>query len=104
MCGTYNCMASIGWLKGERLMYALGYSGHGVGPSQLAAKIVRDLMLDRKTELLELPMLSLRPTPLPPEPLKGMMIGLGQRVLMKADDTGGKGGGPVGKIALKILQ
>jgi glycine/D-amino acid oxidase-like deaminating enzyme len=104
VCGTYNCMASIGWLKGKRLMYALGYSGHGVGPSQLAGKMVRDLMLGRQTELLELPMVSLKPVPLPPEPLKGMMIGLGQRFLMKVDDTGGKGGGPIAKIALRILQ
>ena len=104
VCGTYNCMASIGWLKGERLMYALGYSGHGVGPSQLAGKMVRDLMLDRKTELLELPMVSLKPTPLPPEPLKGMMIGLGQKILMKVDDSGGRAGGPLAKIALRILQ
>ena len=104
VCGSYNCMASIGWLKGERLMYALGYSGHGVGPAQLAGKMVRDLMLDRKTALLELPMVSLKPVALPPEPLKSMMIGLGQRVLMKVDDSGGKAGGPVAKIALKILQ
>jgi len=104
VCGTYNCMASIGWLKGERLMYALGYSGHGVGPSQLAGKMVRDLMLDRKTALLELPMVSLKPRALPPEPLKGMMINLGQKVLMNVDDTGGKAGGPIAKIALRILQ
>jgi glycine/D-amino acid oxidase-like deaminating enzyme len=104
VCGTYNCMASIGWLKGERLMYALGYSGHGVGPSQLAGKMVRDLMLDRKTALLELPMVSLKPKALPPEPLKGMVINLGQKVLMKVDDSGGKAGGPIAKIALRILQ
>jgi glycine/D-amino acid oxidase-like deaminating enzyme len=104
VCGTYNCMASIGWLKGERLMYALGYSGHGVGPSQLAGKMVRDLMLDRKTELLELPMVSLKPVALPPEPLKSMMIGIGSRFLLQVDDTGGKKGGPIAKMALRILQ
>jgi glycine/D-amino acid oxidase-like deaminating enzyme len=104
VCGAYNCMASIGWLKGKRLMYALGYSGHGVGPSQLAGKMVRDLMLGRKTELLELPMVSLKPVALPPEPLKSMMIGLGSRFLLQVDDTGGKKGGPIAKMALRILQ
>jgi glycine/D-amino acid oxidase-like deaminating enzyme len=104
VCGAYNCMASIGWLKGERLAYALGYSGHGVGPSQLAGQMVRDLMLDRKTALLELPMVALKPRALPPGPIKSLMINIGQRVLMKVDDTGGKGGGPVARIALKVLQ
>jgi glycine/D-amino acid oxidase-like deaminating enzyme len=104
VCGTYNCMASIGWLKGERLMYALGYSGHGVGPSQLAGKMVRDLMLDRKTELLELPMVSLRITPLPPEPIKSWAIGLGSRIVLQVDDAGGRKGGPLTKLALRILE
>jgi glycine/D-amino acid oxidase-like deaminating enzyme len=102
--GAYNCMASIGWLKGERIAYALGYSGHGVGPTQLAGQMVRDLLLDRKTALLELPMVSLKPRALPPGPLKGLVIDLGQRLLMKVDDSGGKAGGPLAKLALKILQ
>ena len=104
VCGTYNVMATIGWLKGERLLYALGYAGHGVGPSHLAGKMVRDLMLDQKTELTELPMVTLKPRALPPWPLKAAIINTGQRLLMKVDDTGGKGGGPLAKLALKLLE
>jgi glycine/D-amino acid oxidase-like deaminating enzyme len=104
VCGTVNCMASIRWLRGERWLYALGYAGHGVGPSYLAGKIVRDLMLNQQTGLTALPMATLRPTPMPPGPLKAALLKTAQRVLMKADDTGGEHGGPLVQLALKILQ
>lgn len=104
VCGTVNCMATIRWLRGERLLYALGYAGHGVGPSYLAGKTVRDLLLNQKTELTQLPMVAHRPTPLPPGPLRAAFLNTAQRVLMKADDTGGAGGGPLVKLALRVLQ
>ncbi|MDZ4279018.1 MAG: FAD-binding oxidoreductase [Dehalococcoidia bacterium] len=104
VCGTINCMATVRWLEGGRLLYALGYSGHGVGPSQLAGKMVRDLLLDRKTELLELPMVTLKPARLPPGPLRAVVLNTAQHLLMKADDTGGRGGGPLVKLALRVLQ
>jgi hypothetical protein len=34
----------------ERVVYAIGYSGNGVGPSHLAGKILASLALDRKDE------------------------------------------------------
>jgi len=104
VCGTFNVMATIAWLRGGRLLYALGYAGHGVGPSYLAGKMVRDLMLDQKTALTELPMVTLKPRALPPGPLKAAIINTGQRLLMKVDDTGGQGGGLLAKLALKFLQ
>lgn len=32
------------------------------------------------------------------------MIGLGQKVLMEVDASGGQAGGPLAKIALRILE
>jgi glycine/D-amino acid oxidase-like deaminating enzyme len=104
VCGTYNVMASIGWLRGQRLAYAFGYSGHGVGPSYLAGQMVRDLLLGRTTALLELPMVALKPRALPPGPLKGLVINTGQRLLMRVDDSGGRAGGPLARLALKIIE
>ena len=66
--------------------------------------MVRDLMLDQQTRLTELPMVTLKPRALPPGPIKAAIINTGQRLLMKVDDTGGKGGGPLAKLALKLLQ
>jgi glycine/D-amino acid oxidase-like deaminating enzyme len=104
VCGTINCIPTIGWLKGARLMYALGYAGHGVGPAQLAGKIVRDLMLDQQSSLTELPMVTLKPKALPPGPLRARLLNTTQRALLKADDTGGEGGGLIARLALRFLQ
>jgi glycine/D-amino acid oxidase-like deaminating enzyme len=104
VCGTVNCFASIGWLgRGERIIYSVGYAGHGVGPSHLAAKIVSDLLLNRQTDLLDLPMVTKRPIPLPPGPLRWVFLGGSQRVLQRVDDQGSETGLPA-KIALKVLQ
>jgi len=104
VCGTIHCFATVGRLDGERLHYALGYAGHGVGPSHLVGKIVRDMMLDRKTELLELPMVAVRPARLPPEPLRGLVLRTAQTILLEADDSGGRSRNPFVKLALRFLQ
>lgn len=104
VCGTINCQPTVGWLKGERLMYAVGYAGHGVGPSQLVGKIVRDLMLNRQTALTELPIVTLKPKLLPPGPMKPLLLNTTQRALLKMDDTDGEGGGLMARLALKFLQ
>jgi len=103
VCGTINCFATVGRLD-ERLHYALGYAGHGVGPSHLVAKIVRDAMLDRKTDLRELPMASTRPARLPPEPMRQFVLNTAQNILQKVDDTGGRTKNPFVRLALRLLQ
>jgi glycine/D-amino acid oxidase-like deaminating enzyme len=104
VCGTINCMASIGWLHGERILYALGYAGHGVGPSHLAGKIVRDLALNQQTALTRLPMATLKPKPLPPEPLRPWLLVAVQRALQRVDDTGGDSRSLLARLALRFLQ
>ena len=102
--GTINCFASAGFLgRSQRLAYALGYAGHGVGPSHLVGRIVRDLLLGSGSDLLDLPMVSKRPVPLPPGPLRGGMLGLAERVLQRADDQGSDAS-PLVRLALRILQ
>lgn len=104
VCGTINCFASAGFLgRSQRLAYALGYAGHGVGPSHLTSRIVRDLLLGSGSELLDLPMVSKRPVPLPPGPLRGGMLSLAERVLQHADDQGSDAS-PLVRLALRILQ
>ena len=104
VCGTVKAMGAIRWLAGRRLLYALGYAGHGVGPSHLAGKIVRDLLLSRHTDLLALPMATERPLPLPPEPLRGAVLATAQRALQRLDDSGGQAGGRIARMALRVLQ
>ncbi|MDA8380603.1 MAG: FAD-binding oxidoreductase [Actinomycetota bacterium] len=104
VCGTLNCFASVGWLSPtERIAYALGYAGHGVGPSHLVGKIVRDMMLNRQSDLLDLPMVTKKPLPLPPVPLRWPAMELSQRILQHADDVGDDGGF-FARVALRALQ
>lgn len=104
VCGTINCFASAGFLgRSERLAYALGYAGHGVGPSHLVGRIVSSLLLGSHSELTDLPMVSKRPVPLPPGPLRGGMLNLSERVLQRADDQGSDAS-PLVRLALRLLQ
>ncbi|MHB8319556.1 MAG: NAD(P)/FAD-dependent oxidoreductase [Acidimicrobiales bacterium] len=104
VCGTINCFATIGWLGGTgRIAYAVGYAGHGVGPSHLAAKILKDMLLGRDSELLTLPMVTKKPTALPPGPTRRFFLDSTQRLLQKGDDIG-TDAGPLLKLTLKALQ
>jgi glycine/D-amino acid oxidase-like deaminating enzyme len=60
----------FGTVKGKRIHYGLGYSGHGVGPTWLGGQILASLTLQRDDEWTALPLASRRVASLPPEPLK----------------------------------
>ncbi|MGA9113649.1 MAG: FAD-binding oxidoreductase, partial [Candidatus Dormiibacterota bacterium] len=78
---TVHCLPSVGWLHPGALAYAVGYSGHGVGPSALLARVAVDLLLERDTGRLTLPLVTRRPMRLPPEPLRWPLLNGAQRVL-----------------------
>jgi glycine/D-amino acid oxidase-like deaminating enzyme len=64
-------MATIGSLPSGRVHFAFGYTGNGVGPSQLAGRILASLSLDRRDEWTALPLVDApRDRPIPPEPLR----------------------------------
>jgi glycine/D-amino acid oxidase-like deaminating enzyme len=60
----------FGTVKGKRIHYGLGYSGHGVGPTWLGGQILASLVQERNDEWTALPLASRRVASLPPEPLK----------------------------------
>ncbi len=60
----------FGTVKGKRIHYGLGYSGHGVGPTWLGGQILASLALRTDDEWTALPLASRRVASLPPEPLK----------------------------------
>jgi glycine/D-amino acid oxidase-like deaminating enzyme len=104
VCGTVNCFASAGFLgRSGHLAYALGYAGHGVGPSHLMGRIVAGLLLGSSSDVLDLPMVTKRPVPLPPGPLRGGLLKSAERVLQRADDQGGDAS-PLVRLALRALQ
>lgn len=105
VCGTVDCIASVGWMKGERILYALGYAGHGVGPSRLVGKIVGDMLLGAGGELTNLPFVAKRPVPLPPgRTLRRLMLDTSHRVLIGVDENPERAERGLARLALKILQ
>ena len=105
VCGTLDCIASVRWMKGERILYALGYAGHGVGPSRLVGKIVSDMLLTSGTDLTDLPFVAKRPIPLPPgRTLRKLMLDTSHKVLIGVDEHPERADKGLGKVALKILE
>ncbi len=78
---------AMGYLgKDKRVAYSLGCVGHGVALMNMAGQILRDLVLERQSELTELFFVNRRLIPLPPEPLR-FALGETLRRLFKAQDA-----------------
>lgn len=79
----------VGASLGGRVSYALGYTGLGVGASRFAAAAALDLLDGRETERTSTPLVTSKPLPFPPEPLRWAGISLTRRSLARADARGG---------------
>jgi glycine/D-amino acid oxidase-like deaminating enzyme len=71
-----------------RVGYVAGFTGLGVGASRFAAATLLDLLAGRETERTELEMVRSKPMPFPPQPFKGVGIGLTRWSLDRADKSG----------------
>jgi glycine/D-amino acid oxidase-like deaminating enzyme len=77
-----------GWLAGTRIAYGFGYNGHGVGGSHLNGQVLRDLLLDRRTELTELAIVKKKPIAFPPAALRDPLVRSSVSALQRCDDEG----------------
>ena len=68
-----------------RLAYGLGYTGHGVGSTRVAGRILAHLTLEKESPLLELSMVRKKPFPYPPEPLRRLAVAAVTRSLRRVD-------------------
>jgi hypothetical protein len=60
----------VGTLPGAPVHFAFGFTGNGVGPTQMAARALASLALDRRDDHTGLPIVEAGPGALvPPEPL-----------------------------------
>ena len=82
---TPNSTPQIGTLDGGGTVYAVGCTGHGVAMTHMNGRIIRDLVLDRKTDLTDLWFVNRRSFPLPPEPLRSIAV-KAVTTAMKLDD------------------
>jgi glycine/D-amino acid oxidase-like deaminating enzyme len=74
----------------NKVAYALGYTGLGVGASRFGALVMLDLLDDKKTERTELQMVKEKPFPFPPEPFRSPIINFTRWSLDQADHNEGK--------------
>ncbi len=72
---TANLTPALGYLGDKRAVYSLGCIGHGVSMSHLNAKVLRDLVLERPSDLYGCPFVNRTVIPWPPEPLRIMAAG-----------------------------
>jgi glycine/D-amino acid oxidase-like deaminating enzyme len=77
--------ASVGLDPATRIGWAGGYVGDGVSTTNLAGRTLRDLVLERDTELTRLPWVGHQSPPWEPEPLRWLGINAGLHAMTWAD-------------------
>ncbi|MFE2181657.1 NAD(P)/FAD-dependent oxidoreductase [Streptomyces sp. NPDC059455] len=87
-CSRFS--AFFGSAHGGRVAYALGYTGLGVGATRFGAEVMLDLLAGERTERTRLEMVSSKPLPFPPEPVRWAGIGITQWSMTRADENGGR--------------
>ncbi|MEU9604476.1 FAD-binding oxidoreductase [Streptomyces sp. NPDC048057] len=87
-CSRFS--AFFGTAHEDRVAYAVGYTGLGVGATRFGAEVMLDLLAGRRTERTELEMVRTKPLPFPPEPIAWAGIGLTKWSLARADADGGR--------------
>ena len=77
--------ASVGIDRGTGVAWAGGYVGDGVSTTNLAGRTLRDLILERDTDLVRLPWVGHRSPRWEPEPLRWLGVNAGLRAMALAD-------------------
>jgi glycine/D-amino acid oxidase-like deaminating enzyme len=77
--------ASVGLDRGTGIAWAGGYVGDGVTTTNLAGRTLRDLVLERDTELVRLPWVDHQSPRWEPEPLRWLGVNAGLRAAAAAD-------------------
>lgn len=82
--------AFYGTAHRDRVAYAVGFTGLGVGATRFGAQVMLDLLDGRDTERTRLRMVREKPLPFPPEPLAYTGIQLTRWSLARADEREGR--------------
>jgi glycine/D-amino acid oxidase-like deaminating enzyme len=83
----------IGTMPGAPVYFAFGFTGNGVGPSQMAGRALASLALDRRDEHTRLPIVDAGPgAVVPPEPLTWLGGSLVRSALIRCERLAEEGG------------
>ena len=85
ICATTRFTPFFGRARGGRVLYSLGFTGHGLATTHLAGKILAHIVLERGSPLLDLKLVKEKPFPYPPEPLRGWAVQMVSRALRRVD-------------------
>jgi glycine/D-amino acid oxidase-like deaminating enzyme len=85
IAATTRMTPFFGTLMNGRVHYGLGYTGHGLGTTRLAGNILAHLALARDNELTRLPLVTRKPLPYPPEPLRRFAVSIVTGGLRRVD-------------------
>jgi len=85
ICSTTRMTPFFGTALGGRVHYGLGYTGHGLGTTRLAGRILAHQALGRPSELLQLSLVRKLPFPYPPEPVRSWAVNAVTRGLRRVD-------------------
>ncbi len=85
ICATTRFTPFFGSTLQGRVHYGLGYTGHGIGTTHLAGRILAHMALGRPTDLLDLKLVREAPFPYPPEPIRTWAVNAVTRALRRVD-------------------
>lgn len=85
ICSTTRLTPFFGRALNGRVVYGLGYTGHGLGTTRIAGRILAHLALNRPSDLLDLAMVRKKPFPYPPEPFRSWAVGAVTEALRRVD-------------------
>jgi glycine/D-amino acid oxidase-like deaminating enzyme len=91
---TADRLPLIGARSGGRIHHAHGYSGNGVGPSQLAGRILAARILGSDDPVTRLAIVDRRSRSLPPEPLRYIGARIIREALIRRDELNDAGRRP----------
>ena len=91
ICSTTRFTPFFGSVADGRILYGLGYTGHGVASTRIGGEVLAHMALDKPSPLLDLSMVKKMPFPFPPEPLRSLSIGAVTRALRRVDNGGRPG-------------
>jgi glycine/D-amino acid oxidase-like deaminating enzyme len=86
ICSTTRLTPFFGRALDGRVVYGLGFTGHGLGTTRIAGRVLAHLALDRPSDLLNLAMVRRKPFPYPPEPLRSWAVAGVTRALRRVDE------------------
>jgi len=82
--------AFYGTAHAGKVAYAAGYTGLGVGASRFAAQVLLDKLNQEDSERVGLALVSAKPLPFPPEPLRSAVIQATRASIARADRHEGR--------------